>query len=218
VGEQTATNTPSAGRDPKERKTLEDALNVATEVVDKIADGALVDADLFVVSAGFLVLCGDMAAMLDAAKQATQFCGWCQRANGNSRVGLAAYTLDEVRDHTVRCEHNPLVRQIVAARDAARRLIEQVEHLGAFADDNDPRVMALVAPMSEAQADLWIALGLDLDAEAKRLSDDIENRCAVCGWPLKERADDGCVRGNCSMRPRPERLYAPERAKREAGR
>lgn len=41
------------------------------------------------------------------------------------------------------------------------------------------------------------------------------NRCAVCGWPLKDRPADGCVRGNCSQRPRPHRLYDPERATAE---
>jgi hypothetical protein len=41
------------------------------------------------------------------------------------------------------------------------------------------------------------------------------DRCAVCGWPLAETANDGCVRGNCSMRPRPKMLYDTERAVRE---
>lgn len=40
------------------------------------------------------------------------------------------------------------------------------------------------------------------------------SRCGVCGWPLKERAEDGCVvrygdsgarLDDCSMRPLPER-------------
>lgn len=48
-----------------------------------------------------------------------------------------------------------------------------------------------------------------------------EGRCAVCGWMLDRPAgtwshDSGCVRGCCSMRPRPHRWYDPERAKREA--
>lgn len=30
-----------------------------------------------------------------------------------------------------------------------------------------------------------------------------EGRCQVCGWPLVERIEDGCVPGNCSMRPAP---------------
>ena len=34
-----------------------------------------------------------------------------------------------------------------------------------------------------------------------------EERCQVCGWPLAERWEDGCVPGNCSMRPRPSPTY-----------
>ena len=41
------------------------------------------------------------------------------------------------------------------------------------------------------------------------------NRCAVCGWSLATSREEGCVRGNCSLRPRPERLYDSERAWRE---
>jgi hypothetical protein len=41
------------------------------------------------------------------------------------------------------------------------------------------------------------------------------NRCAVCAWPLKDRREDGCVRGDCSMRPRPERMYDAARAEAE---
>jgi hypothetical protein len=26
-------------------------------------------------------------------------------------------------------------------------------------------------------------------------------RCEVCDWPLRERKEDGCVKGNCSFRP-----------------
>jgi hypothetical protein len=36
---------------------------------------------------------------------------------------------------------------------------------------------------------------LDLEAEPER--------CDRCAWPLKERAKDGCVSGNCSQRPIP---------------
>jgi hypothetical protein len=42
------------------------------------------------------------------------------------------------------------------------------------------------------------------------------DRCAVCGWDLAETIEDGCTRGNCSHRPRPGRLYSPDRAAREA--
>lgn len=30
---------------------------------------------------------------------------------------------------------------------------------------------------------------------------DEPERCDRCGWPLKERIEDGCVRDNCSQRP-----------------
>lgn len=42
-------------------------------------------------------------------------------------------------------------------------------------------------------------------------ADDL-SRCAICGWPLMETAKEGCVRGNCSMRPYPAHVYAPARA------
>ena len=110
---------PPRERDPNERKTLEDALNIATALVDRAAEGDLVDSEQYTLAAGFLVLCGDMAAMLDAAKKATHFCGWCQRANCDSRVGPQTFTLEEVREHTVTCQHNPVVGQL---RSAARLL------------------------------------------------------------------------------------------------
>lgn len=43
------------------------------------------------------------------------------------------------------------------------------------------------------------------------------NRCAVCGWEVRERVEDGCVRGNCSMRPIPKRFYDADRAASEYG-
>ncbi len=41
------------------------------------------------------------------------------------------------------------------------------------------------------------------------------NRCACCGWPLVEVVAKGCVRGNCSMRPMPDRMYDAERYQKE---
>ncbi len=42
------------------------------------------------------------------------------------------------------------------------------------------------------------------------------NRCAVCGWPLVNKDEVGCWRGNCSLRPRPDKLYDVARAAIEA--
>lgn len=44
---------------------------------------------------------------------------------------------------------------------------------------------------------------------------DDERRCAICGWPLESSIDLGCIRGNCSHRPFPERMYSPARAQKE---
>lgn len=46
---------------------------------------------------------------------------------------------------------------------------------------------------------------------------DDPNRCAVCGWTLAAKMEEGCMRGNCSLRPLPWRLYAPMRAQAEYG-
>lgn len=104
---------------------------------------------------------------------------------------------------------------LVAAVAAAQRFVAHVDDLASFADDDDPRVMATAGPLGEAQAELWEALGLSVEDERARLEADIDSRCAVCGWTLAESVDTGCVRGNCSLRARPEKLYAPERAERE---
>lgn len=31
------------------------------------------------------------------------------------------------------------------------------------------------------------------------------SRCRVCGWPIRDRVEDGCVAENCSRRPGPDR-------------
>jgi hypothetical protein len=46
------------------------------------------------------------------------------------------------------------------------------------------------------------AESLEEAAQANRR--DTPARCAVCGWPLADKPEDGCTRGNCSMRPRPQ--------------
>lgn len=35
---------------------------------------------------------------------------------------------------------------------------------------------------------------------AERIHAEGAERCAICSWPLAAKADEGCVRGNCSMR------------------
>jgi hypothetical protein len=110
-------------RAPAERKTLEDALNIATSIVDAEAGrerAPMGTAEQYTLAAGFLVLCGDMAAMLDASKKASNYCGWCERANENSRIDRVPMTLDEVREHTVKCRHNPVVAEVERLRSEIR--------------------------------------------------------------------------------------------------
>jgi hypothetical protein len=40
-------------------------------------------------------------------------------------------------------------------------------------------------------------------------------RCQVCGWPLAASREEGCVEGNCAMRPRPSPTYAERLAATE---
>ena len=37
------------------------------------------------------------------------------------------------------------------------------------------------------------------------MPNDIE-RCKICNWPLAKSVEEGCVEGNCSMRPVPKKV------------
>ena len=63
-----------------------------------------------------------------------------------------------------------------------------------------------------------VALGLVEETApeaANETTRPVKNCCAVCGWPLVDDPERGCVRGNCSMRPMPERFYDKPRADAE---
>lgn len=68
----------------------------------------------------------------------------------------------------------------------------------------------------QASRDKWVTTGKYLTANIavlpKHHSDWMEMvpamfadsklpRCLICGWPLADRVEDGCVPGNCSYRP-----------------
>lgn len=57
----------------------------------------------------------------------------------------------------------------------------------------------------------------DAPAETPAAQEQDKSRCAICGWPLMSTVENGCVRGNCSMRPLPKRYYDAERARKEYG-
>ena len=128
------------------------------------------------------------------------------------------------------CRFNPLV----VAHPSQRPEIWRCYHCCAtFAADELPAARAhfgltyteLPTCVREALERAGVSIELTTDENgssafalrlALRPQADDESRCAVCGWALVTDATFGCVRGNCSMRPRPARLYAPERVEREA--
>lgn len=73
---------------------------------------------------------------------------------------------------------------LAAARIAAQRFVAHVDNLGAFADDSDPRVMATAGPLGEAQAELWVALGLSVEDERARLQADERPVWTVLQLPI----------------------------------
>lgn len=96
--------------------------------------------------------------------------------------------------------------------DEAVRLARTV-----VADTNDDRTaMCDIGPLASALLALHArAAKMEAVVEAARKhyeSDDDESRCALCQWTLATDVTNGCVRGNCAERPRPDRIYAPIRA------
>lgn len=94
-------------------------------------------------------------------------------------------------------------------RESYRIVTEAIlQHLGQFVFDDDEAEEAIfVEAVERASAALSPRPSSAAALEA--------HRCAVCGWELAETPRRGCVRGNCSLRPLPERYYDPERARRE---
>jgi hypothetical protein len=127
-----------------------------------------------------------------------------------------------------------------ALQDAYEEVLDLAQYMKQCIEEREHAHALLERALAAAErGSNWIGsthIRVD-DAEHKRVSDEIQaivdavrtdvarfggpmttdddSRCAVCGWPLVMSLEDGCIRGNCSMRPRPERLYAPERAKKE---
>lgn len=68
----------------------------------------------------------------------------------------------------------------------------------------------------EASINNWVTVGKYLTSNVQRLPKQHQPwmevvpalfacstlpRCIICGWPLADRVEDGCVAGNCSYRP-----------------
>lgn len=113
---------PVGSRDPQDRKTLEDAFRIARGIIDRTNETKATDADDFWLASGFLILCQDLAGYWEAVTKQRHYCGWCERA-GISRADLPSMTLDEAAEHTLMCEHNPLVRELADQRAENARLM-----------------------------------------------------------------------------------------------
>lgn len=117
--------TSATARDPKDRKTLEDAFNTARAIIDlaenpRDAPCLPVADDMATLAYGFMLLCSDLAGYWEAVAQGKHYCGWCEHA-GLPRAELPQLSLEEIREHTLACEHNPLVRQLAEARAACQK-------------------------------------------------------------------------------------------------
>jgi len=120
---------------------------------------------------------------------------WRQRYNGlpiyRGPLQITNTTSEDLRGWV--CASQKDAAGIVALRNNAERLLATIANLR-------QHVNTLTIPSAKATAP----------------QDDL-SRCAICGWPLAATISEGCVRGNCSMRPFPkaEQYYSPTRATQE---
>lgn len=40
-----------------------------------------------------------------------------------------------------------------------------------------------------------------------------QSKCEICGWPLRDKVEDGCTKESCSMRPCPKKEETGEAEK-----
>jgi hypothetical protein len=102
----------------------------------------------------------------------------------------------------------------LAERDSARSELERMRPVYEAARHLCSRHVGGAFLYDGIRVDARNRLHRVTEAAVKSDPDDWD-RCAVCGWDLAEKIEDGCTRGNCSHRPRPERLYSPRRAEQE---
>lgn len=81
-----------------------------------------------------------------------------------------------------------------------------------------PDNLAPFAPKGEAPSVRDALRAADVLAEwhSSLYPDGWRSRCDWCGWPLEDDPNKGCVRGNCSQRPRPQHNDSTGREKLRA--
>ena len=109
-----------------------------------------------------------------------------------------------------------LERQLGVMREALLWSLNHLERLVLLTEDGAAYIRGTGTELAGFAAQYHEARAA-LSPEPAQSTPKDNNRCAVCAWPLAESADKGCVRGNCSMRPFPDRAYEAERANKEYG-
>ena len=68
----------------------------------------------------------------------------------------------------------------------------------------------------------WTSVGWDIGSDVYEFANHLripkqlfEPRCSICGWPLAISQKEGCIEGDCSLRPRPKTRYDTYRARLE---
>lgn len=133
--------TVGAERDPDEQEILMRAFHrakalLATETVGNIIDKPVADyTDDEALALGFGILGHESFESRKYHPEWKQKCGWCVEAAGNDQAAWDnAVDFDDraaVRNHTLTCEHNP----IVVERDRLKQAVMLVLASVAFAND-----------------------------------------------------------------------------------
>jgi hypothetical protein len=124
-------NGPGAARPQRDTDILKASMPIALDIASKEAARDVVDlSDEAMLAAGYLILTRDAIEMIADANDpngsafSRTVCGWCRRAQAGITevMELPRYSEEEVKAHTMSCQHNPLVRERDEARAECERL------------------------------------------------------------------------------------------------
>ncbi len=112
---------------------------------------------------------------------------------------LIEYVVRDVSDFS------PLLTDVltglVAMLDGAEhRICDMEQEIGALLREASAQaVLAGVVHDERDNLRTLMAVG-GPEVRGADFDEDLTKRCSKCGWPLKERIEDGCTEGNCSQR------------------
>lgn len=163
LGERAQRTIPGSPRTERERALLQRAFDLAGAAaqklppdVDDAPDCEGLD-DATIAAYGVLILASDMAACMRTPPD-TSRCAWCMEAaagDESAMLEIPLRTMAEAREHTLQCEHNPLVRRVAtleseltAAERDRRTVIER-------ANETSDNVRALLDAYVEQGPATW---------------------------------------------------------------